>query len=79
MCVQSAGRLVRNFRLMGLSAPNMTTEMTGEAGEQLFEDYPLSGQSVAARVQRWACRCAPSGDNSQEMQVRSFSAVRVLV
>jgi hypothetical protein len=22
--------------------------MTGEAGEQLFEDYPLSGQSVAA-------------------------------
>jgi hypothetical protein len=38
--------------------------------------YPLE---VVHRRERWACRCAPSGDIRQEMQVRSFSAVRVLV
>jgi hypothetical protein len=79
--IASQGRAVVCSVLVEAWAPDSRKQwvlpcVVWERGARCHIQYPLE---VVHRRERWACRCVPSDDNRQEMQVRSFSAVGVLV
>jgi hypothetical protein len=75
-CQAETSRQKKIWRLMTHWSEQDLAHLPTKRGAGCHTQYPL--EEVHGR-ERWACMRSPSPDKRQEMQVRSFSAVRVLV